>query len=264
MPPPPDADDDPYVLHAAWAPARTAGMRVLADDALVLVDSGLACDTFNHVCRARLDGSDAAARVRAAVAHFRDVGRPFSWWLRPADRPHDLGALLEAAGLAAVESELAMTCDDLATLADAAPPPGVTLVRARSAATLADFAAVNADHWSPPDADVGRFYARTGDVLLAADCPQRFHVAYVDGVPVATAEVTLAGTTAAVFNVATRTAWRRRGIGAAVTAHALRDARGAGARRAVLEASAEGAGVYARLGFRAAGTVTEYKPAWTA
>lgn len=256
--------DDPYVTHAAWAPARTPGMRVLADDALVLVDSGLACDTFNHVCRTRLDGADAAARVRAAVAHFRDAGRPFSWWVRPADRPHALCALLEAAGLAAAESEVVMTCDDLAALAALATPAvpaGVGIVRARDARTLADFATVNAENWSPPDADVVRFYDRAAGALLADDCPQRFHVAYLDGVPVATAEVTLAGGSAGVFNVATRAAYRRRGIGGAVTAHALRDAHSAGARRGVLEASADGVGVYARLGFRAAGTVTEYKPA---
>ncbi len=256
--------DDPYVTHAAWAPARTPGMRVLADDALVLVDSWLACDTFNHVCRARLDGAVAAARVRAAVAHFRDAGRPFSWWVRPEDRPHALGALLEAAGLAAAESEVVMTCDDLATLAKPAVPAGLGIVRARDARTLADFAAVTAENWSPPDADVARFYARAAEALLAPDCPQRLHVAYLDGVPVATAEATLAGARAGVFNVATRAAYRRRGIGGAVTAHALRDAHAAGARRGGLEASADGVGVYARLGFRAAGMVTEYKPAWPA
>ncbi|WP_284349165.1 GNAT family N-acetyltransferase [Roseisolibacter agri] len=249
------------MTHSAWAPARTPGMRVLADDALVLVDSGLACDTFNHVCRARLDGTDAVTRVRAAVAHFRDAGRPFSWWVRPEDRPQALGALLEAEGLAAAESEVVMACDDLAALAEVAVPGGLTIVRARDARTLADFATVNAENWSPPDAHVVRFYERAASALLADGSPQRFHVAYLDGVPVATAEVTLAGGSAGVFNVATRTAFRRRGIGGAVTAHALRDAHVAGARRGVLEASADGAGVYARLGFRAMGMVTEYKPA---
>ncbi|MGZ8411592.1 MAG: hypothetical protein ACXWZS_05250 [Gemmatirosa sp.] len=92
-----DAADAPFVAHATWALARTPGMHVIDDAALVLADSGLACDTFNFVCRARLDGADAAARVRAAIAHFRDAGRPFSWWVGPADRPRGLGVLQASA-----------------------------------------------------------------------------------------------------------------------------------------------------------------------
>lgn len=256
------AADAPFVVHATWAPARTPGMHVLADDALVLADSGLACDTFNFVCRARLDARAAPARVQAAIAHFHAAGRPFSWWVGPADRPRDLGARLEDAGLLRAETEVAMALD-LAALAPEAVPDDLMIVRVHSPASLADFAAVAADSWSPPDADVPRFYRLAGPALLAHDCPQRLYVAYLDGTPVATAEATLADGLAGLFNVATRAAWRRRGIGGAMTRHALHDARAAGAHTGVLQASADGVGVYARIGFRAFGEVTEYKPAWT-
>jgi ribosomal protein S18 acetylase RimI-like enzyme len=257
------AADAPFVTHATWALARTPAMHVIEDAALVLADSGLACDTFNFVCRARLDGVDAPARVRAAIAHFRDAGRPFSWWVGPADRPRALGTLLEAAGLARAETEVAMAVD-LADVAEAEAPDGLRIVRARDAATLDDFAAVNADNWAPPDPMVPRFYRLASAALLAPDCPQRLHVGYVDDVPVATVEATLAGAMVGLFNVSTRAAWRRRGIGAAMTRHALHDARRAGARTGVLQASADGVGVYARIGFRPFGEVTEYKPGWSA
>jgi ribosomal protein S18 acetylase RimI-like enzyme len=258
-----DAADAPFVTHATWALARTPGMHVHDDGALVLADSGLACDTFNFVCRARLDDADAPARVRAALAHFRDAGRPFSWWVGPADRPGSLGARLEEAGLARAETEVAMAVDLAAVTADDAPA-ALRIVRARTAATLDDFAAVNADNWSPADPMVPRFYRLTAAALLAPDCPQRLYVGYVDDVPVATVEATLAGALVGLFNVSTREAWRRRGIGAAMTRHALHDARAAGARTGVLQASADGVGVYARIGFRPFGAVTEYKPAWDA
>lgn len=257
------AADAPFVTHATWALARTPGMRVHDDAALVLADSGLACDTFNFVCRARLDDADAPARVRAAIAHFRDAGRPFSWWVGPADRPATLGALLEAHGLARAESEVAMAVD-LAAVAAADAPAALRIVRVRDAATLDDFAAVNADNWSPPDALVPRFYRLAADALLAPDCPQRFYVGYVDDAPVATVEATLADGRAGLFNVSTRAVWRRRGVGAAMTRHALHEARGDGAHTGVLQASADGVGVYQRIGFRAFGEVTEYKPAWDA
>lgn len=119
---PADAPDAPFVTHATWVPARTPGMQVHADAGLVLAGSGLPCDTFNMICRARLDDASAPARVRDAVAHFREARRPFSWWVGPADRPRALGALLEDAGLARAERELAMAME-LSARTDDEPAP---------------------------------------------------------------------------------------------------------------------------------------------
>src|SRR4029434_3125092 len=100
-----DADAN-FVAHAGWIQGRVPGMRVL-DGGLAVIDSGLPCDTFNLVCRARLDPANATERDRAAIDHFRTAGSPFSWWVGPADRPGDLGRRLEDAGLAEAETELA-------------------------------------------------------------------------------------------------------------------------------------------------------------
>lgn len=74
----------------------------------VLADSGLPCDTFNFVCRARLGSETTAAAAREAISHFTRVGRPFSWWVGPGDRPSGLGGVLEGLGLERAEDELAM------------------------------------------------------------------------------------------------------------------------------------------------------------
>ena len=47
--------DANFVVHVTWALPRTAGMVSRVRDDLVAADSGLACDTFNFVCRARLE-----------------------------------------------------------------------------------------------------------------------------------------------------------------------------------------------------------------
>src|SRR5262245_21087421 len=92
-----DADAN-FLAHAGWIQERVPGMRVL-DGGLAVVDSGLPCDTFNLICRARLDTASADARVQSAIEHFRRAARPFSWWVGPADQPADLGRRLEAFGL---------------------------------------------------------------------------------------------------------------------------------------------------------------------
>jgi len=56
-----------------------------------------------------------------------------------------------------------------------------------------------------------------------------------------------------VFGVATVPSARRRGVGAAITAHAVRD-RAEEADVAFLQSSAMGRGVYASLGFRQVST----------
>ena len=45
-----------------------------------------------------------------------------------------------------------------------------------------------------------------------------------------------------------------------MTAHALEEARQLGCATAILQATAAGAGLYARLGFKAYGEVREFKP----
>jgi ribosomal protein S18 acetylase RimI-like enzyme len=131
---------------------------------------------------------------------------------------------------------------------------------ARSRRDVQAFAEVNAANWTPPDSQVLRFYDLAADALCTAGAPLRLYVGYLDGQPVATAEVTAGGGVVGVYNVATRAAWRRRGIAGALLRVALRGARSAGARTAVLQAAPDGVGVYERLGFQAFGRVTEYKP----
>jgi GNAT superfamily N-acetyltransferase len=74
----------------------------------------------------------------------------------------------------------------------------------------------------------------------------------------ATAGCRVSGPDAAVFFVNTDPGYRRRGIGAAMTATVLRAAHELGATGATLDASAAGASVYRRLGFESAGVVTKF------
>ena len=57
--------------------------------------------------------------------------------------------------------------------------------------------------------------------------------------------------------------YRRRGIGTALTLQPLRDALADGYHTGVLQAAAEGVGVYRRVGVERFGNITEYKPTWT-
>jgi ribosomal protein S18 acetylase RimI-like enzyme len=64
-----------------------------------------------------------------------------------------------------------------------------------------------------------------------------------------------------IYNVGTEDRARRRGVGTAMTARLLLDARDRGCRTATLQSTPIGEGVYARLGFRSLGTIREFVPA---
>jgi GNAT superfamily N-acetyltransferase len=138
-------------------------------------------------------------------------------------------------------------------------PVGLTVRRVRTAADLEEVVEVLGADSPSPDLTLHRFYERAASVLLAQDCPMRLFLGTLDGEPVATSELFLGGGVAGLYGVATRAEFRRRGIGTALCWTALDEARRLGLGTAVLQASEVGAGVYARLGFRACCRFVEYR-----
>jgi ribosomal protein S18 acetylase RimI-like enzyme len=252
------AADENLATHFTWVQRQTAGMRAVLEDDLVRTECGMDCDTFNAVCRARLSAERSAARIREAIAWF--AGRPFSWWVGPADAPGDLGRRLSDAGLAASETELAMAARLSALRADRTAPGCLEIRRVATPSELSDFARINAANWTPPDLDVVRFYELAAPLLLAPGSPIRLYVGYAGGEPVAASELTVGGGVAGLYGISTLEAHRRKGYGTAMTLRPLRDARAEGLELAVLQASDAGAGVYRRIGFEEFGGITEYKP----
>jgi hypothetical protein len=248
------------VTHVSWIQARTPGMSVHATPDLVLVDSGLPCDTFNIVCHARLDPATAADRIQAVIARFAAVARPFTWWLNPGDQPADLGTRLRAARLQEAEREQAMAADLDQLPQDSPAPGGLQVRRVRTAAQLRDFAQVVAANWTPADPLVLRFYDQAAPVLLTAEAALWPYVGYLGDVPIAAAELTVGGGVVGLYNICTLAAHRRQGFDTALTLQPLREAHTLGYRTAILQASAAGAQIYARLGFVTFGEVTEYTP----
>ena len=252
--------DANFAAHASWALKALPAAQVIDDAGLVLTDSGLPCDTFNIVCRTRLGPHDAPRRVESVVAHFAEARRGFSWWVGPGDRPADLGQQLEQAGLEPAESELDMAVDLDALPGIDLAPNGLSIRRANSPEQVREYARINAANWSPPDLLVVEFYARAAPVILDPASPLWLYLGYVDGVAVATAELTVGGGVVGLYGISTLAAYRRRGYGSALTARPLQDAREAGQQIAILQAAPDGVGVYRRLGFQEFGQIREYKP----
>ena len=249
-----------FRTHATFPSRGIPEARIEESDSLTWIDSGLSTDSFNLVLGSTLDADAVTGRAREVVDHFTRVARPFSWWVSPGDRPDDLGQRLAETGLAPEEWELAMACP-IASLRAPAPVDDLVIERAATPASLGDFARINAENWTPPDALVERYYARDPARLLSADAPLRFYVARRQGTAVAAVEIAVSPGAVGVYNLSTRTGHRGRGIGGALLSAALKAVAGeTRAERAVLQAAPEASGLYRRLGFTEFGRIAEFKP----
>ena len=251
-----DAADANLATHATWVQQRTAGMQAIIAPDLVLADSGLPTDTFNVICHARLNLANAAERIQTAVTHFTAANRPFSWWLTPGHQPADLGDLLLAAGLQRADTELAMAADLHRLPSGGVAPGGLQIRRVRTTAQLRDFARTLIGDGDPA---ARRCYELAAPALLAPGSPLWLYVGYLTGVSVATAELTIGGGVAGLYNVSTLPAYRRRGFGRVLTLQPLLDARAHGYHTAILQAAEAGVNLYTHLGFAPFGQITEYK-----
>jgi GNAT superfamily N-acetyltransferase len=246
--------------HFTFVQQRHPGMTVDDRADLLLVDSALPTDTFNKIARARLTEATADRRIAEAVGYFRSRRRPFAWLVGPGSRPLDLDRRLPEHGLHPAEHDLGMALDlaDLTSPPD--PPPGLDLRRVRTTAELADFAAIGAANWEPPDPSVVSFYQDAAPLLLQPDCPMQLFVGYLDGHPAAASELFVGGGIAGLHGVSTLAAFRGRGLGSALTWAAADQARRLGLPTIILQASSEeGQRVYARLGFRPCCDFVEYQ-----
>ncbi|GAA0961533.1 hypothetical protein GCM10009554_78150 [Kribbella koreensis] len=225
---------------------EAGGGRQRSDGVLWSI-GGSPLDYHNAVVGCLVEDGAAADRVVAeSLQELRDSGVPGCWHVGPSMRPLDLGDRLLAAGFSYGGPEPGMAVR-LADLREA-EADGLRIERLTEVDQLEVWAqtlgrgfgeGVKEAEW------VASVYRQLG----LAD-PWRHYVGYLDDEPVATATVLLAAGVAGLYFVMTVPEARRRGIGAAITAAVLREARHSGVEYAVLGASPAGRSIYARLGFR--------------
>jgi GNAT superfamily N-acetyltransferase len=203
---------------------------------------------FNAVISTQPPDGDEIRLIQDTVAFFQSRDRKeFDWWLEPGLEASDWGRQLEAYGLSFQNAPPGMAVE-LGSLPETVPFPADVQIRpVEDAAAIKTWTRTFIEGYGlPPD-----WEGPCGDMMLASmQASMVSYQAAVDGQPVATAGVFYAAGVACIINVATLNAWRGKGIGAAVTLKALLDARSAGYRVGVLQASDLGYPVYQRLGFK--------------
>ncbi|MDX6197385.1 MAG: hypothetical protein QOJ79_536 [Actinomycetota bacterium] len=202
-------------------------------DGVQLHTTGLAPRHWNgaHVTRA----TDLAAAVPRVASWFAERDKPWGL-LIPAELELTPPGLTHATDQPVMLRRLAALPDAAAPrieVVDTAPPAHVALVQSEA---FGDEYDVTLAFVSPT-------------LGPAAAPPQQTLTAYDGDEPVGVATVARMDGVAGIYGVAVREGWRRRGLGAALTAMCLQRAAASGCDLAYLNPSETGYGVYASLGF---------------
>ena len=152
----------------------------------------------------------------------------------------------------------AMVCADLAVIPEPLLPPGLTPWPVVDGSPVPLEAAAAAALASDPTASPAQELEPFLRYLRSIPHARFFAATDARGVVRATAASATYGTSTGVFFVNTDPSWRRRGVGSAMTALALRAAAEEGARTSVLDASSSGYRIYRRLGFTPVGELTHF------
>jgi GNAT superfamily N-acetyltransferase len=192
----------------------------------------------NALLERDLGAADRATALDAMEAAYAAAGiTRFAAWVHESDEP--MSAELERRGytLDTTTRAMGMALDDIA------------LPRPRSDLGPADWPEYLKMDGLPPDflsaADHAAFHllaARVGGELVAAALAYDF------------------GGDCGIYNVGTVAKARRRGLGTALTAAQVYDARARGCRTASLQSTQMAERVYAAVGFRDLGRILEYVP----
>jgi len=213
--------------------------------------TGVSLSIFNSLWNTRLTAEAAEAAIQAAIARGQTRGVPLLWWTGPASRPADIGARLERYGFHRSEMEHGMAVDLRAFKDSQSDPAGLTIEPVQDLETLNTWChTFVAGFGFPVNVESVFLDWFSGASLGLAHLPLRHYLGRLNGEAAATSSVFYASGVAGIYNVATLSDARRRGIGAAMTLAPLRAARAAGYRVGILQASDMGAPVYRKLGFQ--------------
>ncbi len=219
-----------------------------------LVNSNLKDDTFNYIIRADFDEQSAHQKIKQATDYFTSRHLPFSWWISPADRPQNLGNLLQKNGYVNTENNIAMylNLDDWHT--NIVMPKELKIVRVQDEKGLRDFALVLSN-----DPTAFSTYFSWVSQIISQEDPIEFYVGYVNNKPVVRGLTCYYAQVAGLHWLSTCPEERNKGYGTAMQEFRLSRAQELGYHIAVLQASPEGYALYKKLGYQECGTYKEFK-----
>jgi hypothetical protein len=236
-------DDTWYENFSAWARAHPGG-HVGTTGGWRIASLGSPWPFYNVATAVSEGFAAAGGNADDLTAAFADAAG-YRVWLR--DGMDDAEAVLRAADFAAID-ELPAFWMPLSEVNDWPTPEGYQLLVAGTDDEVVE--CLLGDRWAGymDDAEVARTFPDPAAMARVGD--RSFYLGRKDGQLVATGQTIAIGGVVGTYGLWTAEPHRRRGLGNAILARGLLDARTQGNEIASIQASEMGAGMYQRAGFR--------------
>jgi GNAT superfamily N-acetyltransferase len=206
-------------------------------------------DGEGMIIYSRLASSNVEDVIREQIAHFENVGRDFSWIVYQHDTPKNLKDRLLAHGFQADDPDVTMVLD----VQDASPallePVNYDIRRIDDPNKIEDVLAIRHQVWKGDYSSAAQSLAKR---LTEAPESLALYVAYVDGKPVSTAQVSFyqQGKFAGLVQAATLPDYRGRGFYTNLVAFRVQEAKRRGIRFLDADASPMSRPILEKLGFK--------------
>src|SRR5579863_3180250 len=243
-------------LGRLWA--RIIGATLHEDAESSWFISGLPFELANSVFRANFAADERDSDVEKLIERLMAYRTPLSWFIGPFTRPAHLGQRLLAHGWQLDDNAPGMALD-LLTLDENTPVSSTLRIEQVSNGEMLEkwIRVVVAGSEFPESVlnFVLGLYHKHG---YMSSPTVRCYLGLLDGEPVTSSLLFLAGGVAGIYDVATLPHARGQGFGSAITLAPLLDARNLGYRFGILQSSHMGLNVYRRLGFQTYCTFSLY------
>ena len=213
---------------------------------------------MNLVVCTQLPSNGVDEIVDNALAQFRSMKiQRLSWLVREGTQTIELHNALLASGLTFRESFATEMAVDLSLLPETlSTGQGLKIIAIENEYTLKQWI-----HVASIGFRISKQFEQVWQNLFVdviCNSQYRTYLALLNGKPVGTSQLFLAGGVAGIYNVSCIPEARGHGIGSAITLAPLLKARELGYRTGILQASKQGYGVYRRLGFQNFGKLSVY------
>jgi len=206
-------------------------------------------DAINATIRPRLSPETMDDAINATITRCKLKNVPMLWWTGPSSQPSDLGSRLESFGFQS--TELPGMAADLDSLPEKLElPRDFVIDKVKSNEDLEVWCRILCKAFEMPDFVGDAFFDFYRNIGFDQHSQNHNYLGSLKDEVVATSSLFLGAGVAGIYNVATLQGARRRGIGAAMTAAPLMEARSLGYRVGILHSSEIGFNVYRNLGFQ--------------
>lgn len=212
--------------------------------------SGIPFPLCNNIMKTRFNDQNLDQQVKEAIQPILSRKLPMFWWIGPGTRPANIEQSLKKQGMVLADDVRGMAVEINSINIKTPSLEGLTIQRVSDPCTLKLWFIPFQEAFEVPDR-VGDFFEEImTSIGFSSEQPFHNYIAFLNGEPVACSTFYVGKNVVGIYNVATLTKARGRGIGAVMTMIGLEACLNLGYKVAVLHASKMGLPVYQKIGFK--------------